>query len=449
MRKSMVIKYISVLLLAILSAAITSKLHAAKTIEETKVIKESFKVDENTIFSLKNKWGDIKFVDSPGDELVVELTLHVKGKDPNEVQKLLDNYKLKTEKSSELIKVTNNNISKWKHFNILFYSKSEIVLDDGTRVRGIKDIQTDMKVFLPRIKKCKVETKYNNVAFDKINCTFDAEIYSGKLHGGDIVGDFILNADYSEITIGETQNSKLDIYDSEFEGTNMNALELNAKYSKISIGNTSTINMSSHDDKIKLGNIEGTIECEAKYSKLDFGDFRKAEFDTHDTELDGMSGDTLILDSKYNDMSFKDVGMAIIDLHDNKVNFESLKSLKSKESKYSKIKIEQGLTSLDVRDSHDDEYIVSDAGDGFEGINFKGKYSTLKFPISSNSAYHLNAEIKYGSIRYANKLNYVRHIKEDSKEEIVAFSNDGTKSSPAVNVKAHDCKIVLSDSVFD
>lgn len=442
-------RFINTLLFAFVSALVMGNSYAPQ-IEKTKIIKKSFDVNQNTVFSIKNKRGNIHFANVEGNELTIEVTLTVKGKEEEEIQKVLDNYTLmEDDNPNDLNVVGDDNIDSWTIIKAFFTVKNEIKFKNGNKANNIEELSAHMVVYLPTVNTVKVENKYKNISYEQMPCTFDVELYSGKLKGGDISGQFILDAKYSDINIGNTGNSEIDIYDSEFEGENMEESEFKSKYSEIELGDIQSIELDSYDDKIVVGDVNGELSCEAKYTELEAGSFGYGAFSIYDTDVEVTSGDTLVLDSKYGSFESKRVDHITMELYTDKINIKSTKTLKIKESKYSKIRIDQLEDNLNIKKSYDDEIEIDGLSKAIQGLVFDGKYTDLEFPIPSNVGYYLSGETKYGTLSLPDDFEYLTRIKESSVLEISGLGNEGNRKSPAIEIKAYDCNISLESSSFN
>lgn len=442
-------RFINTAIFALISAMVFGNTYAPQ-IEKTKVIKKSFDVTESTIFTLKNKRGNIHFVNVAGNELTIEVSLTVKGKEEEEIQKVFNNYELLDDDNLNDLHVSgDDNIESWLRIKAFFNIKNEIKFKNGNKANNIEELSAHMVVYLPPVNTVKVENKYKSISYEQMPCTFDVEIYSGKLNGGDISGAFKLDAKYSDIKIGNMGKGEIDIYDSEFEGKNMAETEFKSKYSEIELGDIKSISLDSYDDKIIAGNITGELRCEAKYSELEAGTFGYGEFSIYDTDVETRSGDTLILESKYGSFESKRVDHINMELYTDKINITSAKTLKIKESKYSKILIEQLETNLNIKKSYDDEIAIEGLGKSMTGLAFDGKYTDLVIPIASNVGYYLVGETKYGTLSLPDDFEYLTRIKESSVLEVSGLGNEGNRKSPPVEIKAYDCNISLKSSVFN
>lgn len=441
-------RFISTVILAFISALLLGEAAAPK-IERTKVIKKSYQVNENTNFSVTNQRGNIHFVNTDGNELIIEVTLIVKGKDEEEIQKVLDNYKLLDDTNPNDLEILGeDNIKNWTKIKTFFTLKNVIKFANGNKAENIDEISSDMVVYLPNIKKCRVENKYKSISYDKMPCAFEVELYSGKLKGGEISGDFELDAKYSDIKVGQTGNSVIDIYDSEFESKNMVDTQFKTKYSNIKIRDIRSMDLDSYDDKVILGDVEKEILCEAKYTQLETGKFGLGEFILYDSDVESTHADTLILESKYGSFEALSIKNVKLDLYTDKINLGMVSMMRIRESKYSKINIEEITDIFQARKSYDDEIEIEDVSHSLSSLKFEGKYTDLDFPLPTGKGYYINSKTKYGSLDLPEGFEYRNQCSDGSEKEIIGAINNGSESSPSIIIEAYDCNISLESSFF-
>lgn len=370
-------------------------------LELTKTFTEEVSVDSETLFKVTNKCGPIQFKKTNGDKARIEATLLVEGSAKKEIEKVVDQFNISVSNSGRSIDViADDNIKSWVQMNALLYKKNTITFHDGTEAKDITKMEVSMIVYLPEIEQLSVYNKYDDVGFESFNHDVEVEMFSGDFIGGDINGDLNVNLKYGKINIGDIQDGDFTLFDCDSKVKTAKELNLNVKYSDIKFDNIETLVMNSFDDDIIVGNVSSSIDLDAKYSKIQMGNFSNADFELFDCDLSAKDGNKFRIDSKYGEHTIGDVNEADFEFFQDKINMGKVHDFKARNTKYSKFFIDKVTGSFTVSSSFQDKFEVGNVESSIRELSLEGKYTNLSFPIPSDLAYHLDADLRYSNFSF-------------------------------------------------
>ncbi len=410
--------------------------------QQSKKFEERFETSEQAHLSVKNKRGDIQIINIEGNEARVEVTLNVRGDSEVEIQKVIDQFSIDVRQTGNIVDLkAEDNIENWTIVKSFFRNSNSIKFNDKSKAKGIEEIDVAMVVYLPRIELLSAQNKYNDIIFSTLPCSLQADLYSGKLKGKNIEGDLELDMKYGEVNIGTFENGKFDIYDCNITAENGQKVKIKSKYSDIELGDLGSLTFDSYDDDIVLGTVTDNFDIEAKYSDIKMGGFKSSTMDLYDSDLKGKNGSSLDLTSKYGDFTFTHLEDVKLSLYDDNFSANEIKDLNIKSSKYSEIEVDNFKGYMSISSTYQDKIFITNTITDFKGLEMDGKYTTLKFPISSKVAYHLDADLKYGNIDFSDAFENTYTDKSDSKYEVKGKANGATTGAPKIKVKAYDSTI--------
>ncbi len=444
MKTLIVTKFSHYLAIALLILSGSKVLHAKSPHQQSKKFETTFSTSINTQLTVENRRGNIELIGIEGSEGRVEATLTVRGDNEEEIDKVIRQFELETQQSGSSINVNaEDHIKSWSIINSLFRKSNTIKFDDKSSAKDIEEIEIAMVVYLPKINLISAKNRYHDIVFSDLDCDLDADLYSGKLRGSNIKGDLELDMKYGEVRIGSFHAGDIDIYDCNVVFENGKEVKFKSKYSDIVFRDLESMDMDTYDDEIELGNIEKHVEFEGKYSNIEIGNFGTSTLDLYDSDLKGKSGNGVDLRSKYGSFDFENIKNVELRLYDDNFEAESIEHLKVKESKYSEIKMDNFKGKLDISSTYQDDIRVLNTIVDLGGLYLDGKYTTLQFPIASETPYILEAETKYGNIDISRSFNHQFTNNSDNSKDIKGLANGATDGAPKVIIKAYDSKLRL------
>ena len=414
------------------------------TAVKTKTLTEQFMVNPESHLKVRNHSGSIEFINTDDVEARIEATIRVVGKTEVEIEKMLEQFELNVNVAGSVIDVTaETNVDSWVQYNSFFYKKNTITFNDGSTAVDITEKDVSLVIYLPKVKELSVSSKYDDVKFETFNSDVNMQLFSSNLIGGDIAGEVDIDLKYGEINIGNIQDGKFEIFDSEIVMKKGSNLEINSKYSNFVFEDVNSLKLSSFDDEFKFGNIQGDLDFEAKYTEAQFGNFENAELDVFDCDIKGGGGKSMSIKSKYSTHIYADLEAIKIDFFQDDLDLGEVNEVNVADSKYSQIEIKTVNESFLVKSSHDDEITVRSVGDSISNVELDSKYTNLSFPIPSQVAYHLDAKLRYCTFEYANTSDIETKIENGSSLELICKVNNPNVNSTKVEIDAYSGHIEI------
>lgn len=237
-------------------------LHAAQD-EYTKNKHGEYEVNEQTLFKLINKYGNVDITNWEKDKLSIDVQITVEHKNEDKARELLDYIMVTFSKEG-------NTIQAKTEFDERF-NKSGGFLDFGD---DPKEFSINYDVKMPRYLNIELENKYGDVFINEITGRADIAVKYGNFKANRILRDNSkplsrVYLAYSNGNIGEVNWLKLSLKytPNNCEIEKAKALIAMTKYSKLYVKQASSIVCESKYDNYHLGTLENLV-CEAKYTDL-------------------------------------------------------------------------------------------------------------------------------------------------------------------------------------
>lgn len=432
------------------------------------------------VLEVNHKYGDMEVRASSDNSIKVDVRLSIEAKTEEDAQKVADNFKMDFQESGENLAITTNfETSNWNTNNGI----TSIEFKDGSKVRGLKNIELFFTLYVPRLERLKLSNKYDDIRiYDDLTTDLSVELNSGVFQGENIKGNVTLDGKYSKMKMKNASgNIKVNLYDTDLDmgnaqkvdiiskysgvilgdiagithdsyddnvkvGVNTGEFTLKTKYSEYTINGATKADINSYDDVIDVGDVKGGLMIETKYSNLKVGTFTNATINSYDDDiiLGGGEKSNLKVESKYSQYNISKLDqLEFTGSYDDEMNISELGSFKAI-SKYSEFTIDRLDKSLSLS-SNDDDLSVGQFGPKFTGATLDGKYSTFDLKLPSGFKYQLEATMTYGKIEYPqDNFEYRVHIEKGDTREIKGKIKGATDSSPKIVITdAHDCQVYL------
>lgn len=450
--------------------------------EKKKIINKTFVVNGDSEISFNHRRGELVVEYIDGNEARLEASVIVKGEDLDDVQKILDAMDVKVNEFGSKIEInTNENIKSWTTYDVWFWQRHKLVLEDGVTITSkVEQVNINAILYLPKVNTLSLNVRYDDIrlvsckadeliidvnsgllkAHNGIDANAHIKIKYGKLdlqYIGDLklesydssgsvgnVENLVIDDKYSDIKLGNLSSLKATLHDSDISTGNVSGgATIADKYSEIQLGNVASLDVKLHDSDLFLGNVAGDADIVDKYSEIKFGHMENGAWDLHDSQIEIENAGDLKIKTKYTDFEMKDVRSITLNSHDDEFKINKIEALKVSESKYTEYQIQELTTSMDIVYSHDDDYTVEKSSSDLSKLDFNGKYSTLILPLPSNMNYNLKGTMKYGDLKYPKDgIEEKRYINKDTDFEIEGLARDGSETLK-VNIEAYDCRINL------
>lgn len=289
-------------------------------------------------------------------------------------------------------------------------NRSTITLHNGNKIR-IKEFKITHQLEIPKTANIELNNKYSDIEMQALEGNAEFELYSSKLHSGNISKDVRIEAKYSKLFLKEiTGDMNLDLYDSDIEFISSKSATIKSKYSKVDAEKIGSLILDSYDDKFYINEIDN-LEFEAKYSYLvSKAKLTELKLNLYDSNIEIKSTIRGTFSGKYSDLKLGNVKELIIpSSYDNNIYLGITMDIQIDESKYCKYEIEE-IAKLSLV-SYDDIVSISKLNSKFAGLSLKGKYTKLDV-YAGSIPYQLNFKIKYPKIDIPESVKQLNTLKK-------------------------------------
>lgn len=242
--------------------------------EKSRVIKKEYKVNKDAKVSIDNKYGHLNVTTWDKNMVEIEVTIIVKGDDLDQVEDRISEIDVYFEASANMVSAkTNfekekNSWSFWKKNNNLNYEINyrvkmpktnavdlnndygDIYLSD---LAGVANINCDYG----KISVGNLMANNNNINLDYCSASTINYMKSGNI-----------NADYSKITIEESDQVKVNTDYSTLKFGKIGEIDFNADYGAISIDEANIVNGNSDYTGMSFGTIRKNLTIDTDYGSV-------------------------------------------------------------------------------------------------------------------------------------------------------------------------------------
>ena len=297
---------ISILLLLLCSVSVTVSARNWQEFEKT--ISKDFRVNDDALIQIQNKYGNIEIVTSDRSTARFEVKIIVEAKNEGRANEMFDKIDVDFSASANNVSAITdyeqeNNSWGWGkknekyqvHYYVQLPTNNELDLENKYGNVSVTDMNNDFQLSL----------KYGNANLQDIGGDFSGYLgYVGSCDVGTVGGDVSLDIAYSTLDIGTiggdaeftTKYSKMTI-------ESVNELEIDSKYDKYDIGAALSIDNEGKYDNFTIGRVD-VMEIETKYTHVRIDELTESgDFDTSygGVKIKNLSAnfESIIIDSGY------------------------------------------------------------------------------------------------------------------------------------------------------
>ena len=313
-------------------------------------VEKEFPITVSGDVYLNNSYGQIDVKTWDKNEVQVKIEIRVFTNDKRRAKQTLDNISIDFHNESDFVKVEtkfhNQNCGSSEEFSI------------------------DYEVFMPINNRLNLKNKHGDIFIAELNNDIDISIQYGDYR---IVGsnkDVALTVGYGDGTIGKARNANVTLKYGKMKLDDAGNVDLNSRYSKIFIGNASEIRSYSKYDTFDIGKVKD-LNNEGKYDnfKIDFVE-------------------SVLINSKYTD-----------------IYINTLVNTGEFDLRYG---------GVEINDLHE----------GFSKININGEYVDFIIGIGKDASYKLDFKSKYSNVRFPKSFIKTYEKKQGSRHEFTGYCSD-------------------------
>lgn len=402
----------------------------------SRIIERSYEVDPGTEISFKHQRGTMYVKQSTDSKCHAKLEIQINGSNEGEIDRLFEAIDLDASEGKSRIR-TKTDIVSWQHIVGL----SRVKLKGGDVLRSIKSLNLILTIWVPAQQSVKLSNRYEKIVMESLDANPSIALYSGDLEAQDINGDLSLAMKYSRGNVGRFRNGTFDFYETDLDLGNGDNLEISSKYSTIKIGTAKSLSLDSYEDDYQFSDIDGAVSIEDKYSEFNMKDIGEATFNLYETYINFQVAGNLMLKSKYSDLTGNRIAeLSVSSGYEDKVKVDHAKSVLIDEDKYSEYRI--GTLSKRFKIKGYQTFVdVDRVESSLEEISIESRYDKMNFGLPASLKYNLDAQLKYGTIKYREESREKLKHKKVGSETVVQITESGP--APKISIRTYETDIVL------
>ena len=248
--------------------------------KKTKEISKTFEANDDTILNIKNSFGNIDIVTWDTNRIEIDVTITVSGNDEEAIEKKLEDIRIQFEKSNNQVHATTHS---GKSKSKSWFSSNWFRWNSSSNI----NFRIDYKVKMPTENDLNIYNDYGTINLNELNGKANINCDFGKLIIGSLnnttneihcdytknsVIDFVesasIYADFSNFTIEEANDIKLngDYTTSEF--TNIKNLKYNCDFGKLTIDKVANIHGSSDYLSLHIGELSNSATISTDFGSI-------------------------------------------------------------------------------------------------------------------------------------------------------------------------------------
>ncbi len=260
-------KFKSVLLLFLIQILVFSVAVSAPD-EFSKSLHKEFNADQNTLFFIENKFGDVDINNWDENRVVIDVKITVDHRDKDKAKELLEYIQVDISQDGNTIKAITTIDNKFSKWNFIFNDNK-------------KEFSIDYDIKIPKSIKLDLENKYGNVFINEIEGHAKIDVKYGNLKINIIsrrnikpLSEIFLSYSTGTSMINECNWLNLTLKYSTLEIEKCKALIAATKYSTLNVDNASSIVCESKYDTYNIGTISNFVGTTA-YTEMNFKEVSK------------------------------------------------------------------------------------------------------------------------------------------------------------------------------
>jgi hypothetical protein len=245
---------------------------SAPILEEVKkTFKQSYTINGNTVIEISNKYGEVKFEDTPGNTISITVVATVKASSKSRSEEALSNINVIFSGTSNLVSAkteieqTKSSWSSWFGSDNISY-------------------RIDYYIKCPSKQVINVTNKYGNIILPTWNNKANITVAYGGLNAPKVVGPLTVTDSYSDLIIGDV----------------VGALTIKSKYSEYELGSARSLSMIMDYGDLKATSL-GNANIDVDYSDIEIGKMNDLTIDCDYSDIMVSSCGDFIANGDYSD----------------------------------------------------------------------------------------------------------------------------------------------------
>ena len=335
--------------------------------------------------------------------------------------------------------------------SVFWESRNTIVNRTTMKLPGgksiiLKSFAMKGELWIPDRCNFTLDSKYSRIDMEDFDGPLTLSLYNNNFYGGKITSSAEIRDKYSTIEFKDTKDLRVSLYNSKINAGNTDDLTIDSKYSSITLASCKKLTSDSYNDKYDIPRTDD-VQFTAKYSDLNTDLSGNATINLYNGNINMKQVKDLKINSKYGEYHFSVTGSCrIISSYNDKLTFGRLGSLDIDGSKYASFRIGHLEGSVKDRDCYNDNFMISDTGKEFGGMNLNGKYITASLSMPGTTDYHFKADVRYADFKMdESALRPVEKIVEGSNVKYDAFRGHESDDMPVIEVRGYQVTLKIAD----
>jgi hypothetical protein len=273
----------------------------AEEYEESRSVKRSFPIDNNSYVEIENKYGRVEIATWDKDSVLFEVEINVKSDDSRDLDEMIAMIQVDFTTSTGFILAKTSWADEVSFFRQQIY---KIGREFGSDER----IEINYLVHIPSYVPMDIKNSFGDVFIGDYQGDLEIEISHGDLRGRNIRKLKNLTASYGKVKISEIGTGRLDLsYVKSAEFDTADDLYIKSTSSEIEIERVNKVQLNSRHDEIVFGEVTDI----SGFSTL-------TDFDI------GLLVDRMDITSKMGEVRVREVGQSaqLINLEGNNTNYQ-------------------------------------------------------------------------------------------------------------------------------
>ncbi len=236
-------------------------------VSESQQISKSFKVNNNTIIDIDNKYGDVVIETWEGDSVYVEINYEVNEKSRDRLRLKMDQIHFELTHTGHYLVI-----------NTIIRNNRNALLNEIRRLAerigvGESQVQIHMNIKVPDNLDLRIKNKFGNIYIDNYNGNVSIDLSNGRLSANELTGYAKIKVSFGDAIIQRIDTGNLEIYYSDMNLASARRLRINSKTSNITITEVNELYVNSNRDTYLIRMISD-FETEANWTNFSINDFK-------------------------------------------------------------------------------------------------------------------------------------------------------------------------------
>lgn len=231
--------------------------------ELSKTVIKKYRVSENVILDISNKYGDVIFNIWDKDSIMIKAVATAYGKTSETRDKTLARTDFIFNQQNDY--VTAKTVFDQSKGTLRDFWLS--ISDYSRALLSKEQIKVKYTVYAPAFTSVQVINKFGDVFVDAFKGNVIIDVSNGNLKIDSIPGKATIKARFCQGYIGTLSTATLDLKTSEIDLVSADRLDINSNTSKITLNHVHFLNLNSRADKININRLD-TLFGNGSFSKI-------------------------------------------------------------------------------------------------------------------------------------------------------------------------------------